>query len=261
MAEGTLLLGVTLAIWTILNARERPWLAGLGLAFAYNAKQSTIALVPVAIIAIVWLHGYTKFKTKIIIKNVTLFLSVFLFITLALNPLYWSNPRQALQASFSARQELVEQQIKDTIMIAPEKYLETPLQRLFILVINIFISPPEYGLVGNLAPTREDVDAYISFPGHNLFRGIILGSVFLVLCIFGIYVAIRTRGGQEPKVKRDLTLLLLATLFQASVLVATVPLSWARYSVPMIPFTSIWIAFGISSLVPKQIIKPNQTPE
>jgi len=252
MAEGTLLFGLSLAVWTILIAREHPWLTGLGLAIAYNAKQSTIALLPVALIALAWYPGYTKSNLKIIIRNTISFAAIFFMVTFMLNPVYWGNTSKAIRASLTARQELVEQQIKDTIEVAPEKYLETPIQRVFVLMLNLFISPPEYGLIGNLAPTRADVDAYIDVPGHNLFRGIIFGSINLVLCIFGIYVAMRTLSKQKHPMKRDLTLLLLATLFQTIFLITAVPLSWARYSIPLIPFTSIWISYGVSYLIPRK---------
>jgi hypothetical protein len=249
MAEGTLLFGITFALWTILKAREYPWLAGLGLAVAFNAKQSTIALLPAAIIALVWHTAYTKSSLKFIFKDIISFSSAFILVTFMLNPVYWGNPRKVIQESFISRQELLEQQIKDTLSIAPEKVLDTPLERSFVLLLNIFISPPEYGLVGNLTPTRSDVDAYIAIPGHNLLRGIVLGSTSFVLCIFGLYMAIRSNIKNNHVINRDLTLLLLATISQAAVLIAVLPLSWARYSIPMIPYTSIWIAFGVSFLI------------
>jgi 4-amino-4-deoxy-L-arabinose transferase-like glycosyltransferase len=248
MAEGTLLMGVTLAMWTILTADKRPWLAGLGFAIAFNSKQSSLALLPAALIALCWFPKGEGYRLRKILIGVLQFSLVFFVITFILNPLYWSNPLEAIRSSVSVRQELVAQQIQDTIAIAPEKYLATPAQRVLMLIVNLFISPPEYGLVGNLSPTLKDVDAYIAIPGHNLFRGIIWGGVFLVLTMFGVYMAIRNISRFEKQRKRDITLIILATFSMAAGLIAVVPLTWVRYSVPMVPFACLWMAYGITAL-------------
>jgi hypothetical protein len=254
MAEGTLLFGTSLAIWTILNAKDYPWLAGIGLAVAFNAKQSALALLPVALISAIWVDGYAKDRIKKILSNLFVFTVVFFLITLVMNPLYWNHPVKAFQSSLSARQTLVEQQIQDTIQIAPEKYLETTLQRLIILIGNLYISPPEYGLVGNLTPTRPEVNAYIEIPGHNLFRGMIWGSLSLGLTLFGFMVAMRNLAGKTIQNKRVVSLLILATLFQSAFIITFVPFTWIRYSIPMIPLAAIWLAYGISSLIPRKFV-------
>ena len=47
---------------------------------------------------------------------------------------------------------------------------------------------------------------------------------------------------------RDLVLLLLATLSMAGGLLAAIQIYWIRYSIPLIPFVCIWIAYGLTSL-------------
>ena len=248
MAEGVLIFGVIFATWSILKADKKPWLTGLGLAFAVNAKLSAVALIPAAFLALVWLPGYPKKKGRKIASNLIIFSSVFIIISLLLNPLFWGNPIKASISSFKARTQLVLQQVVDMNSVAPEKVLDTPMKRFAALFLNLYVSPPEYGLVGNLAPTTEDVADYTAIPGHNLFRGIIFGSVFFVLTIFGIYVAMRNLQSEDIETKRVISLLLFSTLSQSAFILIAVPLVWVRYSIPMIPFITLWIAYGISML-------------
>lgn len=261
MAEGTLLFGVIFAAWSILKADKKPWLTGLGLAVAVNAKLSAVGLFPAAFLALIWLPGNTKNKGRKIISNLILFSLVFILIFVILNPLYWGNPIQAAKFSYKARTQLVQQQVSDMKSIAPEKVLDTPIKRISALFLNLYISPPEYGLVANLAPTINDVEGYIAIPGHNLFRGIIFGSIFFVLTIFGIYVAIRSISRKDMESKRILSLLLFCTLSQSAFILIAVPLIWIRYSIPLIPFITLWIAYGISVLLSmKSAEKTQDTP-
>lgn len=261
MAEGTLLLGVLFATWSILKARRYPWLAGLGLGFAFNAKQSAIALMPVAVFALLWLPKSTHQRLRKAITNFLQFILVFAALTLALNPVFWHQPILAAQAAISARQDLIERQVEDTLTIAPEKLLESPLERALVLIANIYISPPEYGLVGNLSPTRESVDAYIAIPGHNLFRGVLPGAIFLILTILGLYMAMRDIITTHHPKHYTILVLFLTTLFLATALILAVPFPWARYSIPTVPFACIWLAYGIYKLLnglQRALLKKNE---
>ncbi len=249
MAEGMLLMGVCFATWTLLKAQDRPWLAGLGMAVAFNAKQSSLALLPVFIIALVWLPQNGKIKIFNLGKNLLIFCLVFVTITFVLNPVFWNKPIQAFHSAIGTRADLTQSQVEDTKSIAPEKYLQTLPQRAFMLVLNLFISPPEHSLVGNLAPTQQSVNDYIDMPGYNLFRGVIWGGIFLTLTLFGFFVAIRKAFLYQGDKKRNLVLLLLASISMAGGLIFAVPLPWIRFSVPLIPFSYIWIAFGITPLI------------
>lgn len=243
MAEGPLLMGITLAIWSFLRARGNPWLVGLGLAIAFNAKHSALTLVPVGIYAII----YSQFRLKTNVWMALLkMISMFIFITALLNPLYWNNPIQAVKASIEARRELVSHQIEDLNNIAPDRYLDTPAQRLGMMLANIYIGPAEHSLVGNLRDTQKDVDTYISIPGHNMFRGVIWGAVFLILTIAGMYMAMRIFLGKKTNKKPEIAIIIFATFFQGATLLA-VPMPWVRFTIPLIPFVSFFAAY---SLVP-----------
>lgn len=252
MAEGALLFGILLATWSILKAHESPWLTGIGMSLAFNSKHSAMALIPVALIALVWLPRNTPRRFERISINLFQFALVFVLITYSLNPFLWNQPFRAVQSAMETRSALADQQAKDILTIAPGKSLESPLQRVFVLLLNLAISPPEYGLVGNLSPTSDDVEAYIAMPGHNIFRGIYWGGISLVLLAFGIVMAMRKAVGNRSDLQRDHIILLLATLSIIGGLLVVVRIYWIRYTIPAIPFVCIWIAYGLASLFEKQ---------
>jgi 4-amino-4-deoxy-L-arabinose transferase-like glycosyltransferase len=245
MAEGVLLFGVTLALWGFLQGRGRSWLAGLGMAIAFSAKQSTLPLLPVGLVAVCWLDKHQDSAFRKIASNITQFVAAFVFVTSLLNPLYWRDPINALHASYETRQDLLASQIADTQYFLPDKLLETPTERTIVMGFNIFVSPPIYGLFGNLEPTWDEIARYLRIPGHNLFRGFIWGGIFLTLMLCGIFFALQEIMNKSSLKRKSLAILLLATLAQAGALIAVVPLPWPRYSIPLIPLTTIWIAYGM----------------
>jgi 4-amino-4-deoxy-L-arabinose transferase-like glycosyltransferase len=246
MAEGALTLGVVIALWSLFYGREQPWLTGLCLAFAINTKQSTIALVPVVLLAVSWVNSNKNRRLKTICLNVIFFLIPLIFITYLLNPLFWKDPISAFRSSITARQELLHQQVKDISTIAPEKVLDTTSERIAVMVANLYVGPPTHSSVSNLQPTVDDLNNYLTIPGHNLLRGLVGGGCLLALTILGIVLAIISiwRGGIQTN--RNIILLLLATIVQGTALLIAVPLPWPRYAIPMVPFVCIWIAFGFS---------------
>jgi Ca2+/Na+ antiporter len=140
----------------------------------------------------------------------------------------------------------------DSLRIETDKESVSTFQQVSVLLINLAISPPEYGLVENLSPTLDEVEAYIAIPGHNLFRGIVGGGIILVLLFFGLAVAIRSSFRVHTPHKRDLIILLLATLSMVGGLLVAVQIYWIRYTIPAIPFVCIWIAYGLASIFEKQ---------
>ena len=259
MAEGPLLLAITLAIWSLIKARRYPWLTGLALALAFNAKQSSLFLLPVGVIAAVWIPG-AKFPSRpTLLKNLFQLTAVFFLVTLALNPLYWRHPLQTAQSALAARSALMQQQASATDQIAPEKAMQAIPQRIFVLFLNLYISPPEYGLVANLAPTQPQLDSYLAIPGHNLFRGIPWGSIFFVLTLYALYRAMRN-SITRPSPSQPLIYLILASLFTTAGLVAFLQIYWIRYSIPLTPFISLWIAYALSSLPFPSFHKSKSSP-
>jgi hypothetical protein len=178
--------------------------------------------------AVVLLHGRRAMTEGPLLLGVTLAAWSFLHI----------------QASIEERQELVNRQIEGLIQVAPERYLDTPAQRLLMLAANIFIGPAEHSLVSNLVDTQEDVDTYIAIPGHNNFRGLVWGAVFIILTIVGLYVAMRSLQGKKTNKRPEIAILLLAAFFQGAAIMA-VPLPWVRFSIPLLPFVCLFAAYGL----------------
>ena len=117
MAEGALLFGVCFALWGFQQGDRRPWLAGLGMALAFNTKLSALALFPVGLLAVIWLaqgagaeaggsvaNAPIRARLRRMAINVLVYCGVFALLTLALNPVLWRNPLAATrQAGRRAR--------------------------------------------------------------------------------------------------------------------------------------------------------------
>ncbi len=255
MAEGALLLGVTLVTWSLSKARRYPWLAGLALALAFNAKQSTLFLFPVGMIATIWAPGVKRPHRTPILKNILTFTTVFVIVTLFLNPLYWRHPIQAARSALTARAQLMQAQATGTTEIAPEKAMTSFPQRVLVLFLNLYLSPPEYGLVANLAPTQPQLDTYLAMPGHNLFRGIFWGTILFIFTLYGTYMAIRKIMSDPP---HNQGLIFFLAAFATSTLgnLTFLQVYWIRYSLAITPFIPLCIAFAITSIPIKQKAAP-----
>lgn len=249
MAEGALTFGVTLALWGCLRGDRRPWLAGLGVALAFNAKQSALALFPVGLLAVVWLPADASRRRRRLATHLLQYMAVFGLLTLALNPVLWRDPVRAAGEMWRARGELLARQVADAERLAPGQVLDTPVQRLGVMAANLFYLPPAFYEVDNYAEdTAAAEEAYLRNPAHHLLRGLAGGTLMLVLTLFGlIAAALQWRRESAPQ-RRVLTLLLLATLLQTALLVAAVPLPWQRFVMPLVPMACLWAGYGVSRL-------------
>jgi hypothetical protein len=187
MAEGALIFGVAFFLWSLLQADRRPWLTGLAMAIAFNAKQSTLALLPVGLIAVAWLPGQASIDFKRIAVNIAQYLGVFVLLTFAVNPVFWNNPVQTIQIAIHERQDLLERQLADTQRLAPEKVLDSPGERLVAVLANLYATPPMFFEVGNYIEYIQPAEMeYLRIPGHNLFRGLAGGGIMLFITLFGV---------------------------------------------------------------------------
>jgi len=259
MAEGPLLFGVCLAVWGFLQGHRLPWLAGLGMALAFNAKQSTLALLPIGLLAVFWLTEPVSSNLKRIFTNLLFFGISFAVITLLLNPLLWRYPQQAMQASWAARTDLLSRQVGDARSLVPEQVMPGIGQRSAVLIANLFIQPVSFYEVGNYRMQTAPAErAYLANPFTRLFRGITWGSVFLALTFLGVtlggmaLVKPRKPGNHsgktminEDQTRRAITIVLLAGVFQLSGLLAAVPLPFQRYVMPLVPFVCLWSGYGL----------------
>jgi hypothetical protein len=76
------------------------------------------------------------------------------------------------------------------------------------------------------------------------------GGLLLTLTLYGVVLGIlRARGSADFARRRAITLLILAPTVQALGLVAWVPLAFQRYTLPLVPFLSLWAAYGLSQVL------------
>jgi 4-amino-4-deoxy-L-arabinose transferase-like glycosyltransferase len=250
MAEGILVFAVCFAIWSFMLGNKYPWLAGIGMALAFNAKQSTAALFPVGLMAVL-IPTNTKDKSfpKWLYAAIQ-YVSLFIIITFILNPLWWQNPISAIKSSINARQELLARQVADTQRLAPEKVLHSSSQRVAALLYNLYLAEPMFSEVGNYqAQTKAMEESYLKIPIQNLFRHPISAGILLTLSLFGFSIGLLRIIKHRNKQSRHLLLLIFATVSQGAAIIWFIPLPWQRYLMPLIPFASLWIAFGAAQII------------
>jgi 4-amino-4-deoxy-L-arabinose transferase-like glycosyltransferase len=250
MAEGTLIFAVCLAILGFFEGDKRPWLAGLGTALAACTKMSAAVLAPVGLLSVLWLHPMVKNQQRKRVQNVIIFLAVFLLVYFLFTPLLWSNPIQAVQAQWQERTQFLERMVEEIEAIAPNQILRSPLERFGAMTAHLFMSQPQFAEVGNYTTnTAQAEEIYLSSFYHSLFRGLIGGGLLCTLILLGMInlgIEIRQEGWNA---KRPMVLLLIGTLVQSIALLWANPLPFQRYYLPLIPFITIWISYGITSIV------------
>ena len=257
MAEGALIFGVLLAFWSFLRGGKSPWLAGLGMAIAFSAKQSAIALFPVGVLAVIWQglfetgrdstsqpHPLPKFQKAG--TNLVQFLAVFGLLTFALNPVFWRNPIDAIKASLVNRQDLLTRQVEDAQKFAPEQVLETPVKRLAVVLGHLYVLPLQFYEVGNYQEqTAMAEQTYLTIPGHEFLRRYIEGGILLMLTLMGMVKGIFEIRRKGVVRSCPLILLFAATGMIGAALLAAVPLPFQRYPIPLLPFLILWMAVSI----------------
>jgi 4-amino-4-deoxy-L-arabinose transferase-like glycosyltransferase len=248
MAEGSLVFGVSLATLGFVHARERPWLAGLGAGAAALAKLSSAALAPVGLLLAMWPGRARPSTPRSLVGRGLVYIGALVGEAWILEPILWRHPIQALAAIWRARLEFSAAQVAQMGALAPSLILRTPAARLASLIGNTFLQPPQFAEVGNyMVETAPQVRAYLAIPGNVLFTGIVAGGLALTICLLGVgLAAIQFRHLPEAK-RYALGGLALASAVQATALYAAIPVPFQRYYIPLIPFASLWMAFGLAS--------------
>ena len=243
MAEGALLFGVSFALWSFVRAGRRPWLAGLAVALAFCAKQSALALLPVGLLAVLWVDPPQTVRRRL--AGAALYLGVFLVVALALNPLYWRSPLGAARAALAARQDLMQRQAADALRLAPDKVLDTPAKRAIGLLAHLYFTPPSFAELSNYLEATAPAEAsYLASDLHTLGRGFIAGGIFFALSLFGLVWILVNLRRVDPSKRLRQVLFLLAAGVQTAAVLALLFLPWQRYVMPVLPFACLLAACG-----------------
>lgn len=247
MAEGMLLFTLLLAIWALLT-RKPTWLIALLVGLAFAAKQSTlsIALVSIAVIGFRLLHHRQPFSR--IVFNLLIFIGVFAGFNLVVNPFLWNSPLQAIEASIKERQQLLDRQVADIGAVSQEVILNSPSEKLLGLIANLYITPPAISDVGNYnSDLAETSRQYLAQPIHTMLRDPSGGIIILILSLFGFVTMLVSVFRPDPQ-RAALLIILLAGLAQFASLALTVPLPFQRYVLPLVPYVSFSVAYGLNAI-------------
>jgi len=245
MAESGLLFGVLLSLLgAVAWRRQRFWLA-LPAALAFNAKYTALPLALIGLIAVVWdyQNQITPWKKKIV--NAVIYCTLFLAVTFALNPFLWNSPIQALKDAAVERDTLLERQREEIGQANSSQSLNTIGQRGVAILSQVFIAPPASEDVGNYTiDLQKSITKYTSNPMHVFMRGWMGGSVILCLTLAGLIFFIFWLIRKKP-ISRSGILILGAFLLQITAILIAIQLPFQRYYIPLIPFTSIFLAFSL----------------
>jgi 4-amino-4-deoxy-L-arabinose transferase-like glycosyltransferase len=247
MAEGLLVFTIILAVFALLLADRHPFLAGLAIAFAFNAKHTAGLLLPIGLLAAGWSSKKTGANYRTIIMNLAKFLMGFGLLTLLLNPFLWKQPLSAARTALSQRQELVDRQVADYERIAPDHVLGSYGLRTSVAIAQIYLAPPVFSEAGNYSQfTRSAEQAYAGTIGSQLGRSPVTAGFMLGLTLLGLGIAIRTSITGASTARRNSFILLLGFSALGIGMIFLIPLAWQRYYLPLIPFISLFAGLGIS---------------
>ena len=257
MNEAAALAGICFFLWAISQEEIRPWLVGLAMAAAFNAKQSAIALLPIGIIAVC-----KPFKIRSnpnsIAKRIVGFGLFFTVITFMLNPFFWKHPLRAVLASREITAELQAKQLNDYYPRQEDAKKQTISYQTLALLSNLYLSQPSTADVGNyLVETKSQEEQYFKIPLHNIGRNLFPAAVFLILSLSGFMIGVLRLKSSGNITAMPSVLFLLATIFQFFTILYFLPLPWQRYVVPLLPFTCLWTAVGLSPIF--ENLKLNQS--
>ena len=247
MAESTLLFTTLLAVWSLISIQKRMWLAAIPAALAIAAKQTSVALV---LAGVIWISIQLINNKNLLFQNLGKYLALILFITFFVNPFLWLQPASAAAASFSARQDLTTRQVSEFKLAAPGLVLETIPERALGLIANLYFTPLQFNEVGNYLAQTESAEAgYLADPLNTLLRSLPGGLIFLFLSMIGFILACLRIVKYGIKVQRELSILILCTLLIALMILLTIPLSFQRYIIPLVPLTIFLIVYPLDQLL------------
>lgn len=250
MMEGVLLAGECLALWAIMSADRRPWLAGGAVALAISAKHSLIPLAALGLLGAVWVVDGNR-RLPAALSNAAQYLATAAVVVLLLTPFLWSDPIAAGAEILQARSSLAEDQVQSQIVAEHSAY-ELPMSasdRTAAFLGQVFFAPVQFLEAENYrTDLAGQIESYLLTPGTNWLRGWVAGGIVFGLTLAGLSMAAVSLRRLPAEFSRYTALLLLGTLAMAGALLAAIPFPFQRYYLPMLPLTSIWAALAIVQL-------------
>jgi 4-amino-4-deoxy-L-arabinose transferase-like glycosyltransferase len=246
MAESALVFGLVLSLYTFLRIEKYPILVGLAVAIAFNAKHSAFVLFPIGLFVVSWPSFSSNKQISSLVSKVGQYLLSFTVLTFLLNPFLWRNPIASGIEAINQRQSLLSRQHADFKEFFPNQVLETPSERIMVMLAQTIIAPPIFAEVANYhQQTLPSEIEYLQITGNNLGRNYITGGLILGFILLGTAASIQGGFAGESDKRRNSHILLLTIVAMITGFTLTIPFAWQRYSVPLIPFISILAGVGI----------------
>lgn len=248
MSEGALVLGAALFLWTALQEKPNPWLIGLALGLALNAKHTAVGFLPAGLIAVSFLPGQ-KNSLKMIAGRIARFLLGTALMFAILNPFYWKHPIQAFQTGLQTRITLAYRQRADHGEILGLEEVSLPV-RAAAMLSHTYLSSPQTAEVGNyLAETQQSREEYLRNPLHSWSQGWIVGTALLILSLAGLVISLWGWKRLPDLLRKRRLIWILAS--GGTFLAVLLPLPWQRYIIAYLPLAVYWAAAGLEPLCSK----------
>jgi 4-amino-4-deoxy-L-arabinose transferase-like glycosyltransferase len=250
MAEGLLLFGSTALLVAMLLAPKKIWLMGIAAAVAISSKFSSLGLLPVCMLALVWDEKPLKNRISSLWTRIFVFIGIFLSVTLLLNPAYWHSPVKTFELAFQLRRNLIAQQINEIGTHSPEQVLASKIDRLSILMANLYLTSPMVYEIGNYRKELAgETESYLAHPLNQASHNLVNAGLLMFFSINGLLWSVGQVLTKGEAKKRMCTLLVLGFLFETTALVLFVPLPWQRYVIPLVPMTAVFSGIGVSRIL------------
>ncbi|MBL8058226.1 MAG: hypothetical protein JNK29_16095 [Anaerolineales bacterium] len=169
---------------------------------------------------------------------------------LALNPVAWAAPREALAAMLAARTGLLESQLAVLRQAAPAQVRPTAADRLRAALLQLFLQPPavwDLPVANHLGYLEPQARAYFAAPlrpGSPAGGALLLGLSTAGLAFSALRLG-RDRLGPATRAEQSLWAWGLATLAFTA---AAVAVDWQRYFLPLLPPVCLFAALGAEGL-------------
>lgn len=246
MSEGLLVMCMCLSLLVFLRARKYPWLVGLVVGLAVNAKHSLALLIPIGLLAILWNPDGWLFSWQEMVKKAALYLATLAAITYFLNPLIWPHPIRGGINMFSiaSRQGWVEEQYKtlqqfDLLDFA----LDTPLKRVGGVLGHLYFAPLQFHETGNyISQTKAAETTYSASYVHNIWHNLPGGTIWFTINLTAVVFSFLEIFKHGLSTQQPLTILLISYMITLAAILLTMFLPWQRYVMPLVPFTYAWFA-------------------